>query len=66
MSLVLQAPWVGRARQWGAGERPCCAGPGAEADVPENWDGVLGLGAALGEPQREVGQGQQEPAVPGL
>lgn len=44
MGLALQGPWVGRARQWGAGDWPCCAGPGTGADIPEDWDGLLGHG----------------------
>lgn len=48
MSLALQGPWVGRARQWGAGDQPCCAVPGAGAAVPEDWDGVLGHGQPWG------------------
>lgn len=47
-SLALQDPWVGRARLWEAGDQPCHAVPGAGADIPEVWDGVLHHGQPWG------------------
>lgn len=54
MGLALQGPWVGRARQWGAGDWPCCAVPRAGTDIPEDWDGVPGHKQPWGDPREKL------------
>jgi len=57
--------WTSLAGLWRAAARPCCSITGAGADVPRGLTWGPGPWPGLRQPQRDAGQGQQGPAVPG-